>query len=197
MPVSEGRNATRPTRIGPGEKSLGGLPRTIGRYLLPRSVAALILYARDRAIVSPSSTVQVSSLVRLGRGTVVKPYSIVQTSGGRVVFGRNCAIGSFNHVAAGQADVILGDDVRIGPHVTIVGTTRVYRRRDQLITEQGYADRGIRVGNDVLIGANAVLVDGCEVGDGAVIGVGSVVTGKVPPYSVVFGTPAKVIFWRK
>jgi acetyltransferase-like isoleucine patch superfamily enzyme len=141
--------------------------------------------------------VQVSSLVQFGRGSVVKPFSIVQTSGGRVRFGKHCAIGSFNHIAAGQADVLGGDHVRTGPQVTIVGTTREYRRKDQLIVEQGYVDKGIVIGSDVLIGAGAVLVDGCEIGDGAVVGVGSIVTGKVPPYAVVFGAPAKVIYWRR
>jgi acetyltransferase-like isoleucine patch superfamily enzyme len=186
----------KPVRIAANEKSLGSVSRTLGRYLIPRVVVSLIIYLRDRALVSASSNVQLSKLLRLGKGSVVKPYTIMQTSGGRISFGRNCAIGSFNHIAAGQADIIAGDDVRLGPHVTIVATTRQYRKKDQRIVEQGYADRGIRIGNDVLIGAGAILVDGCQIGDGAVIGVGSIVTGKVAPYSVVFGSPTRVIFWR-
>lgn len=175
----------------------GKWARIAQRYLVPRPIASLWLYLRDRAMVSMAARVQVSPDIRLGRGSVVKPYSIIQTSGGRVIFGRNCAISSFNHIAAGNADLIAGDHVRTGPHVTIVATTREHRSRDRLIIEQGYRDRGIRIGNDVLIGANSVLVDGCEIGDGAVVGVGSVVTGKVPPYAIVFGSPAKVIFWRR
>jgi acetyltransferase-like isoleucine patch superfamily enzyme len=171
--------------------------RTAQRYLLPSFIAALIIYWRDKALVSFSSRVQLSSLVRLGKGCVVKPYSVIQSSGGRVIFGRNCAVSSFNHIAAGRADIVIGDHVRMGPHVTIIGSTREYRRRDQLITEQGFADKGISIGSDVLIGARAVLVDGCEIGDGAVVGVGSIVNGKVPPYAIVFGAPAKVIFWRR
>jgi acetyltransferase-like isoleucine patch superfamily enzyme len=81
--------------------------------------------------------------------------------------------------------------------VSIIGSTRRYGRKDQLIVDQGFQRRGVRIGNDVLIGSHAVLLDGCEIGEGAVIGVSSVVTGKVPPYSVVFGSPAKVIFWRR
>lgn len=186
----------KPVRIATDGKSLGSVYRTLGRYLVPRLIASLIIYVRDRALVSASSNVQLSTLLRLGKGSVVKPYSVMQTSGGRISFGRNCAIGSFNHIAAGQADIIAGDDVRLGPHVTILATTRLYRRKDQRIVEQGYADRGIRIGNDVLVGAGATLVDGCQIGDGAVIGVGSIITGKVAPYSVVFGSPSRVIFWR-
>lgn len=193
----EAAPAPRPIRIGPDGKSLGRGLRTLQRYLVPKPLASLLIWLRDRAVVSLSARVQFTGLVRFGRGSVVKPLSIVQTSGGHIRFGSHCAIGSFNHIAAGQADVVAGDFVRTGPHVTMIATTREYRRRDQLIVEQGYADKGIRIGNDVLIGAGAVLVDGCEIGDGAVVGVHSVVVGKVPPYAVVFGSPAKVIFWRK
>lgn len=195
MPVNDGRTDNA-IRYGPNEKSLSSVWRTLGRYLMPRFVASLVFYLRDRAIVSTSSFVQFSKLVKLGKGTVVKPFAIVQSSGGRVVFGRNCAISSFNWIAAGEADVIVGDHVRIGAHVAIIGTTRSYRRKDQLIVEQGYADRGIRIGSDVLIGARSVLLDGCEVGDGAVIGAGSVVKGKIPPYAVVFGAAAEVVSSR-
>lgn len=196
MPLNDGRPGNAPIHIGPNEKSLGSVWRTLGRYLMPRFVASLIFYLRDRAVVSTSSFVQVSKLVKLGKGTVVKPFAIVQSSGGRLVFGRHCAISSFNWIAAGQADVIVGDNVRIGAHVAIIGTTRSYRRRDQLIVDQGYDDRGIRIGSDVLIGARSVILDGCEIGEGAVIGAGSVVKGKIPPYAVVFGAAADVVSWR-
>ncbi len=189
------------TEASPGDISepndLGSRLRTLQRYLVPSLLVSLIVLLRDGSMVSRASKVQLSKLVRFGRGTVVKPFTIIQTSGGKVTFGQNCAIGSFNHIAAGRADVLAGDNVRIGPHVTIVGSTREYRRRDRLITDQGYADKGIRIGSDVLIGARSVLVDGCQIGDGAVVGLGSIVTGNVPPYAVVFGAPAKVIFWRK
>ena len=171
--------------------------RSAQRYLLPKCLVSLLLYLRYGAVVSLTSYVQFSRRVRLGRGTVVKPYSIIQTSGGQIEFGRNCIVSSFNHIGAGRAPLVFGDNVRTGSHVAIVATTREYRRKDVLIGDQGYKDKGIRIGNDVLIGSHAILVDGCEIGDGAVIGVGSVVNGKIPPYAVAFGTPAKVIFWRR
>lgn len=51
----------------------------------------------------------------------------------------------------------------------------------------------VRVGDDALIGANAVVLEGVQIGEGAVVAAGSVVTEDVPAYSVVAGTPAKVI----
>ena len=173
------------------------LPGKFFRYLIPGFVASLYFYLRDRALVSFSANVQVTSRIRLGKGTVVKPGAMLVCTPGRITIGHNCAVSSFNYVAAGYAEVVIGDNVRIGPHVSILGTTRKYQQKDKLIVEQGFSCKGIKIGNDVLIGAHAVLVDGCEVGEGAVIGVSSVVTGKIPPYAIVFGAPAKVIFWRR
>lgn len=49
------------------------------------------------------------------------------------------------------------------------------------------------IGNKVFLGANAVILPGVNVGDGAIIGAGAVVTKDVPPYTVVGGNPARVI----
>lgn len=52
------------------------------------------------------------------------------------------------------------------------------------------------VGNDVWIGCHAVILSGVAVGDGAVVGAGSVVTHDVPPYAIVAGVPARVLRYR-
>lgn len=52
------------------------------------------------------------------------------------------------------------------------------------------------IGNDVWIGAKAILLGGITIGDGAVVAAGSVVTKDVPPYAIVGGVPAKLIRYR-
>lgn len=54
----------------------------------------------------------------------------------------------------------------------------------------------VTVGNDVWVGANAVIMPGLNIGDGVVIGAGSVVTKDVPSYAIVAGVPARVIKFR-
>lgn len=59
------------------------------------------------------------------------------------------------------------------------------------------ATRGpVKIGNAVVVGANAVILSGITIGDGAVIGAGAVVTKDVPPYAVVAGNPATIIRYR-
>lgn len=52
------------------------------------------------------------------------------------------------------------------------------------------------IGNDVWIGDNVILKGGVTIGDGAIVGMGSLVTKDVPPYAVVCGVPAKIIRYR-
>lgn len=54
----------------------------------------------------------------------------------------------------------------------------------------------IEIGNDVWIGARAIIMDGVCIGDGAIIGAGAIVTKDVPPYAIVVGAPAKIIRYR-
>jgi acetyltransferase-like isoleucine patch superfamily enzyme len=52
------------------------------------------------------------------------------------------------------------------------------------------------IGNDVWIGANAIILAGVKVGDGAIIGANSFVNNDVQPYSIVAGTPARHVRYR-
>lgn len=59
-----------------------------------------------------------------------------------------------------------------------------------------YDQKRTRIGHDVWIGCNSVVMSGVTIGTGAVIGAGSVVTRDVPPYAVVYGNPARVRRYR-
>jgi len=64
-------------------------------------------------------------------------------------------------------------------------------------TKQDMKHKGdIIIQNDVWIGRNAVILSGCTIGNGAIIGANSVVTKDVPPYAIVAGNPAKIIRYR-
>ena len=137
--------------------------------------------------------VQVSKNISFGRGTLVKPFSVIQESRGNIKIGKNCAINNFVQISATESTIVIGNNVRIGPSVTIMGSVSKFKNKNQLIIEQGYSTGGTRIGNDVLIGAGSIILAGCEIGNGVVIGAGSVVTKSVPPYAIVIGAPARTI----
>jgi len=172
--------------------------RRLQRYLVPGFLVSVRHYFRARALVSWSARVQWGPEVSLGKGTVVKAFAVIQSSGGAVRFGRDCAISSFVHVSTGAGDIVVGDGVRIAPNCTLVGGTKEVRAKSVPIRHQPEAaPRGLWIGDDVLIGANAVILPGSHIGTGAVVGAGRVVSGEILEYAIVAGAPAKIIGHRE
>lgn len=172
------------------EISIGNL---IVRYFVPKIFASVFYMLRYRCLINPSANVQLSSAIQFGSGTTIKQYAIIITSGGRVVLGKECNLGQFSIIATKKKDVIIGDYVRIGPHVNVIGSNRIYDKRTIPILKQGITEMGVRIGNDVWIGAGSTILDGVNVGDGVVVAAGAVVTKDVPPFSIVGGVPARII----
>ena len=82
----------------------------------------------------------------------------------------------------------------IGPELMCYTTNHQTMRTDIPMIKQGFArERPIIIGNDVWIGSRVIILGGVRIGDGAIIGAGSVVTHDVPPYVVVGGNPARII----
>ena len=77
------------------------------------------------------------------------------------------------------------------------GTTFTDRQKfDEFILAPSKEYIGVDIGNDVWIGSNVVIMGGINVGDGAIIAAGAVVTKDVEPYSIVGGNPARHIKYR-
>lgn len=108
--------------------------------------------------------------------------------------GNNSGIGIASRI---YGHVCIGDNVLMGPEVIILTSGHKYENADELIRNQGrLPEKPVYVGNDVWIGARAIILPGVRIEDGAVIGAGAVVTKDVPPYTVVGGVPAKIIKQR-
>lgn len=95
---------------------------------------------------------------------------------------------NFNCVLLDVTEIRIGARTQIGPAVQIYTADHP---RDPSARRQGLeSGKPIRIGEDVWIGGGAILLPGITVGDGAVIGAGSVVTHSVPPGATVAGNPA-------
>jgi acetyltransferase-like isoleucine patch superfamily enzyme len=87
--------------------------------------------------------------------------------------------------------VIVGDDTVFGPGVKIISANH-----DQQDLTKWVKCEPIRIGNRCWIGANAVILPGVSLGDGAVVGAGAVVTRSFPAYVTIAGVPARLLHTR-
>lgn len=93
--------------------------------------------------------------------------------------------------------VEIGDRTLVGYGTKILSTNHVIPLNHGEIFSAGHEKKKVKIGKDVWIGANCVIVAGVEIGDGAVIAAGSVVTKDVKQFTIVGGVPAKVIRIRE
>ena len=134
----------------------------------------------------------------IGEGSFIQ-RPVMFHYGKHTVIGKGTFI-NFSFTAQDDARVTIGDHCDIGPNVTVVTPCHpmLARERRAMHDRDGNAvylcyAKPVTIGNDVWIGANAVLCPGVTVGDGCVIGAGSVVTGDVPAGTFAAGNPCRVI----
>ena len=105
---------------------------------------------------------------------------------------------NFNLTVMDDARIYIGDNVMLGPNVSLMATNHPLiaaertsmRYPDGHVSMSEYAE-DIHIGNDVWIAANAVVLGGVTIGDGAVIGAGSVVTKDIPAGYLAVGVPCR------
>lgn len=103
----------------------------------------------------------------------------------------NNFIANFNLTILDEAPVTIGDNVFIGPNVSIYTACHPIEAEARN-TGVEWAEP-VTIGNSVWIGGSATILPGVTIGDNCVIGAGSVVTKDVEADTVVGGNPAKVI----
>lgn len=112
-------------------------------------------------------------------------------SGKGFKIGKNSGLGLNSRL---QGPLSIGENVMMGPEVMIFTQNHNYNRTDIPMIEQNNSEREpVNIGNDVWIGARAIILPGVNIGDGAIIAAGAVVTKDVESYTMVGGVPAKII----
>jgi acetyltransferase-like isoleucine patch superfamily enzyme len=104
----------------------------------------------------------------------------------KVVMGRDNVINTY-------LDIEVGMHALLGDWIYICDFDHVVDRLDVPIKAQGLVKSPVRIGSDVWVGEKASILRGADVGSGSVIASQALVKDRIPPFSIVVGTPARVI----
>lgn len=141
----------------------------------------------NNTYISPNANIVESKLI-MGENSTISADVLIR--GANITMGRDCSI---NPSAYLQGNITIGNLVRIAPSVSIIAENHIFEDIFTSIKSQRCISKGITIGDDVWIGASAIILDGVKIGSHSIIGAGSIVTKNVEDYTVVAGNPAKPI----
>ena len=126
----------------------------------------------------------------LGTKSVIESYCCINNAVGDVLIGNHTRIGIHNTIIG---PVTIGNHVNLAQGITVTALNHNFIDTTLRIDEQGISTNPVVIGDDVWIGANAVILPGVTIGRHVVVAAGAVVTKDVRDNCVVGGVPAKVL----
>ena len=121
------------------------------------------------------------------------PINYLRGKGAKI--GKGCSIASNVDIGSEPYLVTIGDNVRLTEHVRIIthdGGLWVLRNLDEKY-QKADLFKPVKIGNNVHVGVNSIIMPGVTIGNNVIIGCGAIVTKDIPDNSVAVGVPARVI----
>lgn len=139
-----------------------------------------------------SEKIIIGDCVKIGAYSTLSSTSHLSKYGKGLKIGNNSAVGQFTEFGA-AGGIEIGNDVIMGSYVSFHSENHIFGDSTKLIREQGVTSKGIKIGNNIWVGAKVTFLDGCSVGNNSVVAAGAVVNGIYPENSIIGGVPAKVL----
>ena len=118
---------------------------------------------------------------------------IVWLNGDRIELGERVAF-NYGCYVNGFGGLVIHDGAEFGPYTMIHTANHETDDPHRPVTAQGWRDDGpLRVGRNAWIGMGACVLPGVTIGEGCIVGAGSVVTRDLPPFTLCVGNPARVV----
>jgi acetyltransferase-like isoleucine patch superfamily enzyme len=179
--------------------NLGNLLTQVALHI--RKIDNRIIIHKTSFLNSFSSILKDNCLIRIGEQSHVSGKLIFDKENASITIGNRVFM---NGTLIAAQRIELGDDILIAWGVTIVdhdshSSSFSKRSEDVIRWKKGSKDwthvkiSPVKICNKVWIGFNSIILNGVTIGEGAVVGAGSVVTKDVPPWTIVAGNPARII----
>jgi acetyltransferase-like isoleucine patch superfamily enzyme len=130
--------------------------------------------------------------VKVGAYSLVSCTSHLSKYGVGLTIGNNSAFGRFTEFGA-AGGIEIGNDVIAGSYISFHSENHNFSDSSLLIRDQGVTSKGIKIGNNVWIGAKVTFLDGSIIGNNCVVAAGAVVNGIFPNNVIIGGVPAKIL----
>lgn len=142
----------------------------------------------------------------IGDNTVIAAKIMTFAHGGNITIGQDCYIGVQTRIWSGT-EIEIGDRVLISHNCNIFDSTthpidkQIRAEHEKEVLSTGFPkelyptinEAPVRIGSDVWVGCNSIILKGVTIGEGAIVSAGSIVTKDVPANVMVGGNPARVL----
>ena len=179
-----GRNVIIKGNVNIGDGTVIGYNVTINEYM------------KGKVLIGNKTTIQknvdLGGNITIGDECVVASNTLLKTMPeGQILIGKDVLINSFTIIGAGKL-VEIKDHCIFAAYVQILDSSHTYDNVDVPIKHSRTIVEATCIEEDVWLGSGVVVLMGCTIGKGSVIGAKSLITKNIPPYSIAYGTPAIV-----
>jgi acetyltransferase-like isoleucine patch superfamily enzyme len=173
-------------------------------YVARRRLLALdgVRIASTAKIMCRKVVIERANKLHIGEGSIIEGSLVFQREGAEIIIGKHSFMGSSLIACATRIEV--GDDVLISWGCSIVDNNShaiAWQNRKDDVTDWYVGKKNwshiniqpVKINDKCWLGFNVTVLKGVEIGEGAVVGAGSVVTKDVPAWTIVAGNPARMI----